>query len=165
MTITVERVREALAYNSETGVFTWLQRTSTKVHIGDEAGSPSNGYWSIKLDHRNYGAHILAWLWMTGAWPTHEVDHIDGVRDNNRWINLRDGSDGVNKRNIVAPNKNNPSGYRGVSRSGRRWAAHIKVNGKQQRLGTFDTPEDAHVAYMAAKAELHGEDTYRARLG
>jgi hypothetical protein len=168
MTITHERIREVLHYEPETGVFTWLVRTSSRMHVGDLAGSRTKkGYWAIRLDHGNHRAHLLAWLYMTGAWPTHQIDHIDGDGLNNRWTNLRDGSDGVNYHNIVAPQSNNTSGYRGVSweRSRGRWQAQIQANRKKRHLGYFDTPEEASAAYWAAKAELHGAATYQVRLG
>lgn len=161
---TFDRVRELLDYDPNTGVFVWrVQRRGTNG-IGSVAGTPSDGYCQIGIDRRTWKAHILAWLWMTGAWPTHEVDHINGVRDDNRWVNLRDGSNGVNMRNIVAPPKNNTSGFRGVSRHQGGWQARLQVEGKRLRLGTYPTPEEASAAYWAAKAEYHGEETYRGRL-
>lgn len=165
---THERVREVLSYDPETGVFTWLVRTSTRVRVGDVAGTPtSEGYWAIRLDHRLYKAHVLAWFWVSGAWPTQEIDHIDGDTLNNRFVNLRDEPKSVNQYNVVAPRCNNSSGYLGVSphRQTGKWMAQIRPPGaKRKYLGLFDTPEAAHAAYMQAKAELHGVETYQGRL-
>ena len=65
--------------------------------------------------------------------------------------------------NVVAPRKDNTSGFRGVTRNGDRWQARIWVHSKKTHLGTYATPEEASAAYWAAKAKLHGEETYQAR--
>jgi hypothetical protein len=46
-------------------------------------------------------------------------------------------------------------GFLGVTRSRKRWKAHIKVGDKVLHIGTYDTPEEAHAAYLAAKRVLH----------
>ena len=164
---THERVREALDYDPETGLFTWLVRTSIRIMAGDVAGCPTqSGYWRIGLDGHDYQAHVLAWFWVHGEWPTNDIDHIDGDGLNNRLDNLRDVPRNVNMHNVVAPYQNNTSGYRGASfhRQSGKWRASIGVNGKRVHLGLFDTPEEAHAAYMAAKAEHNGVETYQGRL-
>lgn len=164
---THERVLEALAYDPETGVFT--RRTPAgRLRVGDVAGTTRvDGYRAIKIDGCLIGSHVLAWLWMTGEWPTYEVDHIDGNPLNNAFANLRDEPHNVNMRNIMAPQKNSSSGFRGVSwaKRERKWRADIKVNGKKKYLGYFDTPEEASAAYLRAKAEHHGIETYQGRGG
>lgn len=164
MKATHERVLEALAYDPETGVFTWLIQASSRALVGDVAGCPSNAYWRIKLDRQPYEAHVLAWFWVTGEWPTYEVDHIDGDGLNNRFANLRDEPRSVNQRNQVAPRRDNVSGYRGVYPHGPGWSAKIKADGRTRYLGTYLTPEEASAAYWAAKAEHHGAETYQVRL-
>lgn len=163
--ITYERVREALHYDPETGVFTWRVKGNNRVRLGDEAGSTvSTGRRSIQLDGRKYKAHQLAWLYMTGTWPEHEIDHVNGLPGDNRFVNLRDEPRTTNMRNQVAPRRDSVSGFRGVSPHEGRWQADIRVDGKKKYLGLFDTPEEASAAYWAAKAELHGEETYQVRL-
>ena len=162
---THERVREALAYDPETGVFTWLMGRGNQIRVGDVAGSPkSDGYWEIRLDGVLLRANVLAWLYMTGAWPTHEVDHIDGDPLNNAFTNLRDEPKSTNMRNIVAPRRDNTTGFRGVTKQGNSFIAQIWVDGKQNYLGSFTTAAEAGAAYMAAKAEHHGPETYQGRL-
>ena len=87
-----------------------------------------------------------------------EIDHIDGDGLNNRRSNLRAATHSENMRNRTQQ-KNNTSGFKRVCwhKQARKWTAAIKVNGRQKHLGMFDKAEDAHAAYCAAAANLHGE--------
>ena len=154
--ITQERLKELLDYNPETGLFTWLVSKGTRREDGIAGSLHPEGYWQIGIDGKLYKAHRLAWLYMTGEWPKDQIDHINGIRDNNRFINLREATQAENHQNR-ALNANNVSGYPGVSWHKRdcKWQGHITLDGKQKHLGYFDTPEVAHSAYLAAKAELH----------
>lgn len=86
------------------------------------------------------------------------VDHIDGDGLNNRRENLRPATSSQNNRNAKR-RSDNTSGFKGVTwrRRERKWAAQIRVDGKNMYLGHFDSPEAAHAAYCKASAELHGE--------
>ena len=134
--ITQERLRRLLHYEPETGVFTWLERSSphSKGHVGRVAGAfDVRGYWRIKIDYKSYRAARLAWFYMTGEWPTQEIDHINRNPADNRWINLRsvDGSQNTYNRDFGAS--------RGIKRSGRKYSVYI--GGKY--LGNFDRLEPA----------------------
>lgn len=159
-TLTQHRLRELLHYDHETGVFTWLVATNGRRRVGERAGHTNPyGYVRIKVDRVLYSAHRLAWLWMTGAWPTEEqIDHRNGVRSDNRWVNLREVSRSINLQNRRTPNRKNIStGLLGVSQrnSGQGFQARIRFENKEKRLGTFPTAELAHQAYLAAKRQLH----------
>lgn len=107
-------------------------------------------------------AHRVAWAVMTGAWPETEIDHINGKRDDNRWINLREVSRMQNCWNS-APGKNNKSGVKGVSwykRDG-TWEASIRTDGKRRFLGRFPLLEDAIAARRAAALHERGEFALR----
>lgn len=156
--IVAERLRELLHYDPATGIFTWLVRTSNRIQVGDIAGSVAgNGYLLIGVDGVRYYAHRLAWLWMTGKWPSPECDHEDTDPLNNRWTNLREATSGQNKRNMNCPS-HNTSGYKGVSfnKGAGKWRASIK-NGKHRHLGYFDDPKSAHQAYVEAAKKIAGE--------
>ena len=89
-TLTAARLRELLQYDPETGVFTRLVKTSNGIKVGDVAGTAdARGYILIRVDGWLHLAHRLAWLHMTCEWPKGMIDHINGVRDDNRWSNLR----------------------------------------------------------------------------
>ena len=154
--IAQSRLKELLHYDPDTGDFTWLVQAG-RIRIGDIAGSQhSRGYRDIRVDGKSYYAHRLAWLWMTGAWPVAGMDHRNGVRDDNRWGNLREATSAENQQNR-ATNNNNKCGFTGVCwcRQRRKWRAYINISGRNKYLGLFTTPEAAHEAYLAAKAAHH----------
>ena len=154
--ISVEELKDALTYDSQTGLFYWRKRFAKAVHIGDIAGSPDiKGYIMIGFRKRIYKAHRLAWLYMYGEWPTGLIDHINGNKSDNRIENLRNvGADG-NSQNVRRPNKRNKSGFMGVIFYQNKWRASMTVNKKSKWLGDYATPEEAHQAYLEAKRKHH----------
>jgi hypothetical protein len=155
--VTAARLREVLNYDPETGIFTWRVRLKYSVPIGARAGSfPANGYCMIGIDGVHYRAHRLAWLYVYGEWPKNFIDHIDGNRLNNAIANLRDVSNKMNGHNTNVPRRGNKTGLLGVLpyKNG-KFTAQIGVNGKSNHLGVFDTAEEAHATYMAAKRYVH----------
>ena len=158
--LTQAKLCALLHYDPETGRFTWKAKTSIRSVIGAEAGAlQKRGYRSIGLCGHRYFAHRLAWLYVHGEWPKGEIDHINGLHADNRIANLRDVPPQLNKQNIRKCNRDNKSGFLGVSANGKRWAAQLDRNGRKVYIGTFDTPEEAHRAYVAAKRRLHPGST------
>lgn len=164
---TFDDVKNALDYNPMTGIFYWRHRHDRNASwnsrwAGKRAGSEwrRKGYTSyVQLGlngYRGFWAHHLAWLYMTGEWPQHNVDHRDGNGLNNRWANLRLDTEGKNRANS-GPAKNNRLGVKGVFAKRGRFGAQIRAGGKQMHLGTYDTIEEAQAAYAAAAKERHGE--------
>ena len=155
---TAERVREAFDYDPETGIFVWKKKIGRKVVVGKVAGSLSKvlGYVLIGMDGSSYGAHRLAWLYMTGEWPA-ITDHINGVKSDNRFANLRSCNSAENNRNRPI-RKDNRAGFKGVKacRNG-TYQASITHNRERHYLGTFRTPEEAHSAYCEAAKRMCGE--------
>lgn len=156
--ITYQRLREVLRYDPETGIFTWLVITSNRVLIGDVAGTLNDDYLVVQIDGRKYRAHRLAWFYMTGEWPSDQIDHWDLNRANNRWENLRKATNSKNSANTRRP-MTNTSGFKGVwlDKPTNKWRAKIQVRGEQRYLGYFDTPESAHHAYVVAATQYFGE--------
>jgi hypothetical protein len=154
--LTAERLREVLDYERETGLFRWRIYRSRGARAGDLAGSlKRHGYVLITIDGVSYYAHRLVWFHEHGRWPSGMIDHLDGVRSNNRIGNMRDTTQYVNQQNRATETRCNGSGFIGAFRHGRRWMSKIMANGVLHKLGTFDTPEQAHAAYVSAKRTLH----------
>lgn len=158
--LTAERLREVISYDPETGVFCWRVTLSNRNHAGSRAGCQCSrdDYRLIGIDGVVYKANRLAWLYMTGKWPAHLIDHKNLDRGDDRWDNLREATHSQNLSNRGAQ-RNNTSGFKGVHfhpQSG-RWRARIAKDGKHISLGLHDTAENAHLAYTAAAIDLHGE--------
>jgi hypothetical protein len=157
--IVTGRLREVLDYNAETGVFLWKVATSSRNAVGSPAGAINNvGYRVICVDGKNYLAHRLAWLYVHGVWPEHEIDHINRDRADNRLINLRQAT---KSQNMVNGNtrSDNKSGYKGVTwhKGSQKWRAVVQKDGKQYQIGMFTDIEEAAKAYAEFAAKLHGE--------
>jgi hypothetical protein len=155
-------LRELLDYNPETGKLYWKPRPQ---HMFSAKGGRQkaewqrwNGRWAGKeaLSHltaneafagavfaRSVLAHRAAWAVHYGEWPKGEVDHINGVRTDNRIENLRDVDKSGNQRNAKR-RKDNTSGYAGVYKMKNRYVAHIRIDGKLTIIGRFDTALEAH---------------------
>lgn len=154
--LTAERLRELLSYDPATGEFLRLATPRNASKAGDVAGCVVDGYRRISVDGRQYQGHRLAWLHAHGRWPADQIDHVNGIRDDNRLCNLREATNAENLQNLTA-RSNSRSGLLGVSWHARagKWMGQITHNRKLHYLGLFATAEEAHVAYLEAKAKLH----------
>lgn len=158
----VVQLRQELRYDPETGEFTWLRDQAKKYKAGDKAGNLNRrtGYVQISIRGVLIRAQRLAWVITFGKWPDGVVDHINGIRSDNRMSNLRDVPETLNFQNQRRAHTDNRAGFLGVearaTRSGKiRYRALICVNRKTIRLGTYVSPELAHKAYLSAKRRLH----------
>lgn len=142
-----------LTYNRRSGI---LRRNGARIgRIG------SSGYLIYVVDNTEHKVHRLIFLVVTGEWPEHMVDHINGVRTDNRWVNLRDVPMLYNAQNLRRLQVDNTSGFMGVSwyKRKHKWLAQIRVNRVKKTLGYYDTPDQAHASYLAARRELHVGNT------
>lgn len=156
--LSMARLKELLIYDQETGIFTWRVSRGRRS-AGSVAGCyDQDGYILIRIDRRNYIAHRLAFLYITGHFPVSQVDHIDLNKENNRWTNLRASTTSENNRNMP-PRQNKKHPLKGITphkRNG-RFRSTIFVNSKQLHLGYFDCPAAAHLAYVVAADTHYGE--------
>jgi hypothetical protein len=155
--ITKKLLMSVLDYCPESGVFTWKVRAANRIEVSDVAGSKNHyGYITIMISNKNWRAHRLAFLYMEGAFPAGQVDHINGVYDDNRWVNLRVVDNQTNARNQKQSSKNT-SGVTGVawSRAARKWQASIVINGRPHYLGVYDDLSVAASVRRRAERE-HG---------
>lgn len=169
--ISVERLKQLLSYDPETGIFIWKRRSldmfKTSRHMNawnaryanKVAGfSISTGHAGIRIFNSGYKAHRLAWAIYHGAWPNDQIDHINNNPSDNRICNLREANslqNGYNKKNrLIGTSK-----YKGVSFHAKtgKWQSQVMFNGTVIYLGVFTRQEDAHAAYCKKAEELHGK--------
>lgn len=154
--LTQERLRELLTYDKDTGIFRW-RVNRRRVCAGDIAGYQNpRGYIYVVIDREWHRAHRLAWLYVYGKMPVDQIDHINMVKSDNRINNLRQATNGQNHANACV-RSDSRSGFKGVQRRGARWLAYISKDGKQIRLGSFGTVEEASEAYNVAAEKYFGD--------
>lgn len=146
--LTQDLLKSLLTYDPDTGVFTWVRPTSTRLRVGQVAGRMNGGYISIRICGREYGAHRLAWLYIHGIWPDKDIDHINRDRSDNRIENLRAATRAENLQN---------RDYTGVYWYARRskWRVNIRANGKRMWIGDYADRNDALAARKAAVIKYH----------
>lgn len=154
---------QMLDYDPGTGIFRWKVKRNGfggGVHPGDVAGTDRYGYVQINVTQKLWRAHRLAWLFQTGELPPKgiEIDHINGIRNDNRWSNLRLVTRRQNNLNLGL-SKRNVSGVKGVSWDAKssKWLARLKHEGKVVHLGYHDTIEAAATARKDGERQYHGE--------
>jgi hypothetical protein len=154
--ITQDYLKSILHYCPDTGVFTWKHRSdvgkawNTKWS-GKTVGVLMNtGYFSISINNKKHLSHRLAWIYIYGVEPL-RIDHINGVKTDNRICNLRDCSVSDNAKNMKRA-KNNTSGRTGVywDKVNLKWLVMAYSENKQHYAGRFINKEDA----IAARIEL-----------
>jgi hypothetical protein len=151
---TQKHIKSILKYDPDTGIFIWLKCVQ-KNKIGEIAGNINNrGYRTIG----NHLAHRLAWTYVTGIAPKVFIDHINGIKDDNRFLNLREATAFENNQNAKL-SSNNRSGIKGVSwnKEKGKWQANVMASGVYHFLGRFDNIEDAELAVVKKRVDLHGE--------
>lgn len=163
MPFTLENARKLLRYDPVSGNFYWLEDRLSfagKAKKGSVAGTINHGYVQVGVLGRNFRAHRLAWLFVTNSMPEKgkEIDHINGIRSDNRWCNLRLVNRSQNTMNGIT-RSDNLSGQRGVSwrKDTSKWHARICIEGKIKMLGNFNSFDEACMARRDAERVLFGE--------
>lgn len=155
LTLDKDILKTILKYDDDTGIFYW-QINTNHIREGDIAGhlTKDTGYIVIGFKKKHYGAHRLAWLYYYGYLPKY-IDHINGIRHDNRICNLRESSSSENNQNISKFKKQNKCKLLGVRKVNNKYRSVLTLNFKKIHIGYFDTPEEAHAAYLEKKRELH----------
>lgn len=147
----LEWLKQQLHYDPVTGALTWLRGPyrGRTVRVND----PKHGRRRVTIGCNRYTATHIIFFYMTGRWPL-EVDHVNNVKDDDRWENLREATRVEQQRNRRG---HSLSGFKGVyPTSSGKFQAMIRDNGRTRPLGTFATPEEAHFAYCAVAQQMHG---------
>jgi hypothetical protein len=151
---TVEQLRELLSYDPDTGKLTWIKRG--RGRWGAVGDVDRRGYAHFRFAGSHYYAHRVAWAIHHGREPENQIDHINGIKTDNRLVNLRDVPQHINMQNQRRPQSRNTTGWLGVSSAPRgMFTACIWLDGKPKSLGRYETPEFAHGKYLSVKRALH----------
>lgn len=153
-----EYLRSLFAYEPDTGLLRWkIDRAAKK--IGDIAGAQRpSGYIQVGIDSKLYRAHLIIWKMVTGEEPKNHIDHEDTIKNNNRWVNLRDATKSQNQAN-VGLTAANTTGGKGVFwyKAYQKWAVQVWKDGKASFGGYHDTFESACASAQALRESLFGE--------
>lgn len=171
MNIKPELLRRLLIYDHNTGALTWRKRSADLFEDGSRAAQHNCNWWNGryagkaaltansglgyrrgKVLNQNCLAHRVAWAIVHGKWPSEDIDHINGVKDDNRIANLRNVTHSENLKN-QAMYSNNTSGVVGVSwdNANSKWLTVIWADGKKKHLGRFKDKDDAIAARSVAE--------------
>jgi hypothetical protein len=175
--ISPQKLANLLEYCEKTGVLTWKERDLTFFpdkrawriwntrYAGNPAGGITRGYHRVRILGDVFFAHRVAWAIYYGRWPEDQLDHINGITDDNRIINLREVDNSTNSMNTKLP-ANNKSGRIGVffDTTTESWRAAICVKGKTKELGKFNTFSEACTAREEAE-RLYGFSVNHGRTG
>jgi hypothetical protein len=177
--ITPELLRQLLRYEPDTGKLFWLPRpmemftsdSASKIWNARLSGVEAitthdrDGYKKGKVLMASVMAHRMAWILSYGEIPSNmQIDHKNGVRDDNRLINLRLATKSENSANRAKPSSNT-TGVKGVDwhSKSKKWRARITVNNMRREIGFFCSIADAEAAYLAAAEEHKGQFAYHKR--
>ena len=150
-----DSLKEILHYEPDTGLLT-AKTNRRKISIGQAVGTKTpDGYIQVGIQYELYLAHRLIWLYMTGDWPADHIDHINHIRDDNRWANIRSVTQAENNKNL-ALRSDNSSGVSGIywAKAANRWIVNMWVNGKNKNLGSFKCKFEALCCRQSAANEL-----------
>lgn len=156
--ITYDEVRRIFHYDPDTGV--WMRLTGgrgVKTKLNTPIGCPgTKGSLRVGYKGKYYFVHRLAWLYMTGSWPSNQIDHRNRNASDNRWENLREATHAENIWNQRPKTTKRQRGVWFCKKTG-RYATQIIHSGRTIWLGRFDTKEQAIAAYEATSLRLRGE--------
>lgn len=160
--LSADEARSLLDYDPSTGVLMWRWRDNVRPCVntqfaGKVAGTINNyGYRVITMGVVKHYAHRIAWLIVNGVWPSDFIDHINGVKSDNRIDNLRIVTITENARNqkMRVTNKSGHIGVYWYKKKG-MWCAAINADGRQKSVGMFHNLSDAVASRKAAEI-THG---------
>lgn len=153
--LTQTRAMELLTYDPVTGVLRSKVDRGGRKAGSEISGVNGAGYIQLMIDGTHQYAHRVVWLMVTGELPVQKIDHRNGVKNDNHWLNLRQVSDIGNAENIRKPHRDSQTGFLGIEKHRSGFMARICVAGVRKNLGVFAKKEDAHEAYLKAKHKLH----------
>ena len=160
--ITQQQLKSLFYYDKLNGIFICIKPVG-KLKQGNIVGNKNHdGYVRLKINYKSYQLHRLAWLYVYGEFPKNEIDHINGIRYDNRIENLREATSSENARNKNASPRNT-SNFKGVTyhKKSNKWQAQASHNNKAHYLGLFESKEMAYKEYCNFVKNNHGDFAYK----
>lgn len=169
-------LNECFTYNPDTGVLSW--KTRPREHFNTDrswkrfnstlAGTDiinvdSHGYVAVRIGKKLMRVHRVAWVMMTGEVPK-IIDHINRIKNDNRWVNLRNVDCIENNKNL-SMKATNTSGHTGIywNSSVEKWQAYINVDKRSLYLGIFDELDDAIIVRKDAEIKYNYHENHGVR--
>ena len=154
----INELKSLLSYEPDTGVIRWIAQGKGRIKKKEAGTLLHSGYAGICIGPKRWQSHRIAWALHYGEWPKDQIDHINGIKTDNRICNLREATNAQNGKNLGL-SKANTSGHKGVcfDKQTGKWRAIIKVNFKQINIGRYADLQDAINARVAAEQQYFGE--------
>jgi hypothetical protein len=156
-------LRSLFQYDKKTGFLCWRSRAdvpkcwNTRYAGTEITGLDRHGYIQVRIGKKTYRAHRVIWAIVRGEWPINDVDHRNGMRNDNRWRNLRSASRSQNNHNRSVPSRAKLSKGVCIHKKSGLFRAYTCFGKKQISFGYYKTPEAAAKAYALCAPEVHGE--------
>jgi len=148
--LTLERLKSLFHYDPETGALTRLVSMGNAAAGAQVTSTNGDGYRIVAIDRKRYKVSRVAWLYMTGEWPSSQIDHKDRNRLNDSWSNLRHATHSQNMANRPFPRARFVDG---------KWDVRIQKDGTRHYIGRFSSLAEAREAFRSASQRHHGEFT------
>jgi hypothetical protein len=142
--ISYEQLLQVIHYDPSTGEF--FRKANGTISTTVSGHLETSGYYRIAVGGKRFPAHVLAMYYMTGIMPSGIIDHINGIKSDNRWSNLREVT---KSQNALNRRKHDYRGIRETRNKITRWEAAITLEGARHHIGTYDTEEQAKDAWVA----------------
>ena len=154
----LDDLRNLISYNPETGHLYWIAQGRGRIKKKPAGTTTSSGYLGVMIHGKRVYSHRICWALHYGTWPVEQIDHINGVKSDNRIINLREATNSQNGKNLKLSSRNT-SGVSGVhfDNWAGKWRASIKVDGRSINLGRWNDKQEAISARKKAEILYFGE--------
>ena len=146
-------IQNDINYNKETGQLFWNKSGKGRKLSRPVGTTTKQGYLQTTIGGKQLKVHHVIWFIETGEWPKEQIDHKDKIKNNNKFVNLREGTS-INQHNRkIKVGKSGLSGAYWSNEKG-RWYSNIRINGSTKFLGYFSSKEAANIAYTNKKKEI-----------